>query len=104
MLGRYNISRLGRRRTRSYYYCKPTVGFILKKIGNDPEVDWQWFQMILMTDVPWQLDWLEKCILRGVTIDKTWRALDTGHQVTIFDLVSTVEGGIRQETETFLSR
>ena len=73
-----------------------------EKIGRDPEVDWQWFQMILMTDVPWQLDWLEKCILRGVTIDKTWRALDTGHQVTIFDLVTTVEGGIRQETRDIL--
>tara|TARA_E500000331_G_scaffold358571_1_gene426801 strand:+ start:48844 stop:50124 length:1281 start_codon:yes stop_codon:yes gene_type:complete len=73
-----------------------------EKIGKDSEVDWQWFQMILMTDVPWQLDWLEKCILRGVTIDKTWRALDTGHQVTIFDLVSTVEGGIRQETRDIL--
>lgn len=73
-----------------------------EKIGGDSEVDWRWFQMILMTDVPWQLDWLEKCILRGVTIDKTWRALDTGHQVTIFDLVSTVEGGIRQETRDIL--
>jgi hypothetical protein len=73
-----------------------------EKIGKDNEVDWQWFQLILMTDVEWQLDWLEKCILQGVTIDKTWRALDTGHQVTVFDLISTVEGGIRQETKDIL--
>ena len=42
--------------------------------------------------------WLEKTILHGVTIDKQWTKLDTGHQVTVFDLVDNVEGGIREET------
>ena len=65
---------------------------------------WHWFQHILLTDVPHQLPWLEKVILKGVPIDKPWTALDTGHQVTIFDLIETVEGGIRPETRYIFSK
>ena len=59
---------------------------------------WDWFRLILLTDVDWQLSWLEQTILYGVTIDKHWHKIDTGHQVTVFDLVDTVEGGMRQAT------
>lgn len=59
---------------------------------------WEWFRLLLLVDVKWQLQWLEKTILHGVTIDKQWTKLDTGHQVTVFDLVDNVEGGIRDET------
>jgi len=65
---------------------------------------WNWFQHILLTDVPHQINWLEKVILKGVPIDKPWTALDTGHQVTIFDLIETVEGGIRPETRFIFSK
>lgn len=59
---------------------------------------WEWFRLILLIDVDWQLKWLEKTILHGVAIDKQWTKLDTGHQVTVFDLIDNVEGGIRDET------
>ena len=59
---------------------------------------WEWFRLILLIDVEWQMRWLEKTILHGVTIDKQWTKLDTGHQVTVFDLIDNVEGGIRDET------
>jgi len=65
---------------------------------------WNWFQHILITDVPHQLGWLEKVILEGVPIDKPWTALDTGHQVTVFDLIETVEGGIRPETRYIFTK
>jgi ankyrin repeat protein len=59
---------------------------------------WDWFRLILLIDVEWQLEWLEKTILYGVCIDKHWHKMDSGHRVTIFDLVDKIEGGIRNET------
>lgn len=58
----------------------------------------EWFRLILLTEVDWQLDWLEKTILYGAAIDMPWHAMKTGYQVTAFDLVDTVEGGINKNT------
>jgi len=63
---------------------------------------WEWFRLLIMTDFPKQMQWLEKTVLNGVPVDRHWYQLDTGHQVTVFDLVDTVSGGIRDETRQLL--
>lgn len=63
---------------------------------------WNWFRTILMMDFPQQLQWLEKTILKGVAIDDTWHKIDNGHQVTVFDLLDSTVGGIRDETRQTL--
>ena len=60
---------------------------------------WDWFRTILMTNFSGQLQWLEKAVLLGVPIDRRWHKVETGHQVTIFDLVDSTSGGIRVETK-----
>ena len=59
---------------------------------------WNWFRLILLTPVEYQLKWLEHIILKGQAIDKPWYAMDTGHQITIFDLEDEVEDGLIEPT------
>lgn len=63
---------------------------------------WNWFRTILMVDFSQQLQWLEKTILKGVAVDDTWYKIDNGHQVTVFDLLDSTMGGIREETRQTL--
>ena len=65
---------------------------------------WDWFRLILMTEVDWQLEWLEIVVLKGVPIDKAWKVLDTGHHVSIFDLIEQCDGGICSDTKALLQR
>ena len=65
---------------------------------------WQWFKLILMTEVPHQMDWLETVLLKGVPIDKPWSISNTGHQVTVFDLIESVEGGINVDTRECIEK
>jgi len=80
------------------------VGQFEKKLNEQPVDTWKWFQLVCLTDVPWQIEWLEKVILKGVPIDRCWTQLGTGHQVTVFDLIETVEGGIRPETRDIINK
>lgn len=73
-----------------------------KKLSSDNA--WDWFRLILMTKVEWQLEWLEIVVLKGVPIDKAWKICDTGHHVSIFDLVDQCEGGICNDTKALLQR
>ena len=63
---------------------------------------WNWFRTILMVDFSQQLQWVEKTILKGVAIDDTWHKIDNGHQVTVFDVLHSTVGGIREETRQTL--
>lgn len=65
---------------------------------------WDWFRLILMSEVDWQLEWLEIVVLKGVPIDKAWKVLDTGHHVSIFDLIEQCDGGICSDTKALLQR
>lgn len=65
---------------------------------------WNWFRLILMIDVEHQMEWLEIVLLKGVPIDKPWKILSSGHQITIFDLIDQVQGGIRQETRNIIEK
>ena len=75
-----------------------------KELEEKPDETWKWFQLVCLTEVDWQLEWLEKVILKGIPIDKCWTQLGTGHQVTIFDLIETVEGGILPETRNIIKK
>ena len=74
-----------------------------RRLETNADEIWKWFQLVCLTDVPWQIQWLEKVILKGVAIDRCWTQLGTGHQVTVFDLIETVEGGIRKETRDIIN-
>lgn len=65
---------------------------------------WDWFRLILMSKVEWQLEWLEIVVLKGVPIDKAWKILATGHHISIFDLLEQCEGGICKNTKALLQR
>ena len=90
-------------------------GGLASTIINNQQVDlfknkltsenaWDWFRLILMTKVDWQLEWLETVVLKGVPIDKAWKVLETGHHVSIFDLVEKCDGGICNDTKALLQR
>ena len=61
-------------------------------------------RLILMSKVEWQLEWIEIVILKGVPIDKAWKILDTGHHVSIFDLLDQCEGSISNDTKSLLQQ
>lgn len=73
-----------------------------EKLSNDN--GWEWFRLIMMIDVPHQMEWLETVLLKGIPIDKPWKMMSSGHQVTIFDLIDQVQGGIRKETRDVIEK
>ena len=65
--------------------------------------NWMWFRVLMLSKVTFQLEWLEEIVKTGLPIDKSWVKMDTGQEITIFDINDSIEGGFEEKTKNLIS-
>ena len=61
--------------------------------------NWNWFRILMLSKISFKMEWLEEIIKTGLPIDKPWIAMDTGKQITIFDINDTIDGGFNENVK-----
>jgi hypothetical protein len=65
--------------------------------------NWMWFRVLMLSKVTFQLEWLEEIVKTGLPIDRSWVKMDTGQEITIFDINDSIEGGFEEKTKNLIS-